>query len=78
MEDSGVKGDLNSQSLAQDVSEKNIIILSRDDSCDVLSKECAAFCPHPKNVPEAKLKNYGLTALTDIPNNLALTRLCGY
>jgi hypothetical protein len=33
-----------------------------DHSCDILSKNMAAFCPCPKNLPEAKLKSFGLTA----------------
>lgn len=31
-----------------------------DCSCDVFAKDVAAFCPYPKNVPEAKLKSTGL------------------
>ena len=45
---------------AQEVSEKNIIQWCRDHSCDILSKNVIDFCPCPKNLPEAKLKSFGL------------------
>ena len=44
-EDSGSEGDLNCGGLAQEVSEENIIIWSRDYSCDNLGKNVAAFFP---------------------------------
>lgn len=31
-----------------------------DCSRDVFAKDVVAFCPYPKNVPEAKLKSTGL------------------
>lgn len=44
---------------SQEVSEgKNISKWPRDHSCNILSKNMAAFCHCPKNVPEAKLKNF--------------------
>lgn len=37
----------------------------RDYSCYILMKNVAAFCPCPKILPEAKLKSFGLMALTE-------------
>ena len=36
--------------------EKNFIMWPRDCSCGSLVKNVAAFCPCPKNLPEAKVK----------------------
>ena len=62
MEDSGTKCDLmNCGGLAQEVSEeKNIIMLPRDCSYDILVKNVSAFCPLLKSLPEAKMKSSGL------------------
>lgn len=31
----------------------------------ILAKDVTTFCPHPKNLPEAKLKSFGLMALAE-------------
>ena len=36
---------------------------TRDHSCDTLAMNVAAFCPCPKNLPEAKLKSSRLISL---------------
>ena len=66
MKDSGAESNLNCGGLlAQEVSEKkNFSMWPRDCSRDVLVKNVAAFCPCPKNLPEAKVKKYRLIALT--------------
>lgn len=49
----------------QEVSEKSINKRPRDHPCDI-GKGCDYFfCPHPKNLPEAKLKSFGLMALAE-------------
>ena len=74
MGDSSAEGDLDCEGLAQDVSEEDISRWPRDHSFNILVKNMAAFYPFPKSLPEAKLKNYGLTALQrTFQNNLALT-----
>ena len=66
MEDRGPQSDLNCRRLTQEVSEEeNFSMLSRNCSCDILVKKVAAFCPCPKNLPEAKVKNFGLIPLTE-------------
>lgn len=45
---------------------KNISNCPRDHSCAILAKNMAAFCPYPKNLPEAKLKSSGLMALAEV------------
>ena len=68
MEDSGAKFDLMNCGgrLTQDVSEeKNLNMLPRDHSCDILVKKVAAFCPCPKSLPEAKVKSFGLILLAE-------------
>jgi hypothetical protein len=42
---------------------KNISNWPRDNFYDILVKNVAAFCPCPKNLPEAKLKSFGLVTL---------------
>lgn len=37
----------------------------RNCSCNILAKNVAAVCPCPKNLPEAKLKSFGLIASTE-------------
>ena len=65
MEDNSTEGYLNCSSLALEVSmEKNFTMLCRDHSCDIFMKNMAAFCPCPKNLPEAKVKRFGLIVLT--------------
>ena len=45
MEDIGAGGDLNCGGLTQkDSEEKNVSMLPRDHSCDILVKKVAAFC----------------------------------
>ena len=61
IEDKGGEGDLNWGDLAQEVSEENTSMWLRDHSCDILLKNVAAFCPCPKNLPEANLKNFGMS-----------------
>jgi hypothetical protein len=66
MEDSGAEGDLNYGGWARKVSEKkkkNISMLPRDYSCDILVKNVAASCSYPKGLPEAKVKIFRLIAL---------------
>lgn len=64
MEDTGVEHDLNCADQAQEVSgEMNFSMRPIDCSCDILVKNVAAFCPCPKNLPEAKLKSFGLVTL---------------
>ena len=50
MEDSGAECDLmNCMGLVQEVSEeKNVSILSRDHSCDILVKKCGCLLPLSK------------------------------
>ena len=44
--------------------EKNFIMWPRDCSCGSLVKNVAALCPCLKSLPEAKVKNFILIALT--------------
>ena len=37
-----------------------------DSSCDILAKSVTAFCLCPKNLPETKLKSFGLMLLAEI------------
>ena len=55
MEGSGAECELmNYRGLTQEVSEeKNLSMLPRDHSCDILVKNMTGFCPCPKNLPEA-------------------------
>ena len=61
MEDRRAEGDVENWGLAQEVSENNI----GDHSCDILATNVAAFCLCPKNLPEAKLKSFGLLSLAE-------------
>jgi hypothetical protein len=63
MEDTGAVGDLNCGNLAQEVSKKNVHMLPRDCSYDILAKDVAASCPCLKSLPEVKLKTFGLIML---------------
>jgi hypothetical protein len=38
----------------------------RYPACDILVKNVAAFCLCPKNLPEAKLRSFGLIFLADV------------
>ena len=52
--------------LAQEVSEgKNISKWPRGYFCENHAKNVTVFYPCPKNLPEAKLKTFGLTALVE-------------
>lgn len=54
IENSGTKNDLNCGDMAQEVSkEKEIIMLPRDCSRDILTKNVPAFCLCPKSLSEA-------------------------
>jgi hypothetical protein len=66
--------------LIQAVSEqKNINKRPRDGSCYIWMRNVAISCPCPNNLPEAKVKSDGLTALTEwIPSSRVLTVLLGY
>ena len=67
MEDNGVNYELmNCGGLVQEVTEKkNTNILPRDCSCNILEKKVVAFCPHPKSLPETKVKSFGLSPLAE-------------
>ena len=56
MEDSIAKSYLNCPGLTQEVSAKDVSMLSRDYPCDILWKEVATFCPFPKSLPEVKFR----------------------
>lgn len=75
MEESGVEGDLTCVSLDQDASEaKNVSIWLRECSCDILTKNLAAFHPCLKTLPEDKLKCIGLIVLPmELQYNLVKT-----
>lgn len=66
VEDSGAKSNVGFDGLAQEVLEENISKRPRDCSCDILENGAVVFCSAPeKNLPEAKLKNFGLMALAE-------------
>lgn len=44
---------------------KNRSKCPRDCSCDILVKNVTEFCPCPKSLSKAKLKSFGLIALTE-------------
>ena len=56
MKDGGAESNVVYDSLAQDASEK-ISKWPRDHSRNILAKNVVAFCPCPKNLPEAKFFN---------------------
>ena len=58
--DSGAKSNVVYDGAAQKVSEENISKWPGDDSWDILAQNVAAFRPCPRNLPEAKLKSFGL------------------
>lgn len=65
--DSGAEGDLNCGGPALET----ILVYFCEDQ--------GYFLLLSRNMPEARLKSFGLIALAeDIPNNLALTVLCDY
>ena len=50
----------------QEVSEeKNVSVLPRDWSYDILVKKVAAFCPCPRSLPESKVKSFGIILLAE-------------
>lgn len=65
MEHNGAKGYLNCVDTIREDSEGDISMGPRNNSCDVLAKNMAAFCHYVKNQPEAKLKSYALKALAE-------------
>jgi hypothetical protein len=63
--DAAVNG-VENAGLAQDSSEtKNISKQPRYHSHGILTKNVTAFCPCPKNLPEATLNSFELMALTE-------------
>lgn len=55
---------MNFVGLAQEISdEKNISILPRDLSCNILEKKVVCFCPCPKSLFAAEVKSFGLILL---------------
>ena len=50
--------------MAQEDSDKNLSVLPKDHSCDILVKNVTVFCPCLKSLPEAKVKRFRLIALT--------------
>lgn len=51
---------------AQEVSEKhNISNEAKNQSCNILAKNVASFCPCSKNLLVAKLKKFGLISLAE-------------
>lgn len=52
--------------LAQETSENSVSNQTRDNSCDSLAKTVVAFCPCPKNLPEANVKSFILTLLAEV------------
>jgi hypothetical protein len=65
MEDSGAVGDLKCAALALEIlEERNFIMLPGDHSCNVLTKNVAAFCPCLKSLTEANVKRFRSITLT--------------
>lgn len=64
MEDNAAESCLNHGGLAREISEeKNFSILPRDLSCNILVKKVACFCPCPKSLYAAEVKNFELILL---------------
>lgn len=42
-----------------------LVYLVIDHSCDIFTQNVAAFCPFPKNLPQAKSKTVGLMVLAE-------------
>ena len=77
MEGSGAESNGDYDGPAQYVSEgKNTSKWPRNCSCGVLVKNVAVFCPCPNNMPEAKLKSFGLMVLAEEISKLPM--LHGY
>lgn len=58
MEDSVTERDLNGGSVDQEASEdKNVSICLRECSCDILTKNLAAFYRFPKSLPEGNVNS---------------------
>jgi hypothetical protein len=51
--------------LSRNSEGKNISKWPRDHSHDNLAKNVTTFCPCSKNLPETKLKTFGLVALAN-------------
>lgn len=49
---------------------KNISKWLGDCSCDMLTNNMVSFLPHPENLLESKLKNFGLMVLSAIINSV--------
>lgn len=45
--------------------QKKFSVCPRACPCDILVKHVAAFCPHLKSLPEAKVKSFGLILLAE-------------
>lgn len=45
--------------------KERILVITLDHFYDILAKNMTAFCPCPKNLPEAKLKSFVLMALAE-------------
>lgn len=45
--------------------QRRVLISSLETTLVILAKDVTTFCPHPKNLPEAKLKSFGLMALAE-------------
>lgn len=79
-EDSGAKCDLNCRGLAHKASEeKNISLLTKDFCGNILVKNVVSLFLVQNNLPEAKMKSYGLTVLArKISRQSLLTVLLGF
>ena len=65
MEDSGAECDLMNCGDQQISEGGNINMLCRDCTCDTLVKKVVAICPCLKNLPENKVRSFGLIQLAD-------------
>lgn len=77
VEDSDAKSSIDYWVLAQEVSEgNNINSCDRAHSCGILPNNVVAFCSYPKNLPEAKLKRFGIMSLVkEIPRSPNISSL---
>lgn len=65
-EEDDTQNNVDCDGLAQGVSEGNTISkCPRDHSCVILAKTVDAFLPCPNNLPEPRLKSFGLMALEE-------------
>jgi hypothetical protein len=66
VEDRGAERNLDCYGPVKEVlKEKNTSKWFRGCSCNILVMNIATFCPSPKNLPEAKLKSFGLMSLAE-------------